>query len=91
MKLQAIACITISTTSLLMSACSPVNSEFSCKATASDSCMTIEQVDAMTRYADAGSRHSHSSRHQRKSGTVNPHKSANHTNTKVWLAPRPFK
>ncbi len=35
-----------------LSACSPVNSEFSCNKTAGDSCLTIEQVDAMTRYAD---------------------------------------
>jgi conjugal transfer pilus assembly protein TraV len=29
-----------------------MNSKFSCNATAGDSCMTIEQVDAMTRFAD---------------------------------------
>ncbi len=38
--------------SVLMSGCSPLNSEFSCNATASDSCLTIEEVDAMTHYAD---------------------------------------
>lgn len=36
----------------LLSACSAVNSDFSCKATAGDSCLTIEEVDAMTRFAD---------------------------------------
>ena len=35
-----------------LTACSPVNSEFSCNKTAGDSCLTIEQVDAMTHYAD---------------------------------------
>ena len=32
--------------------CAPINSDFSCNKTAGDSCLTIEQVDAMTRYAD---------------------------------------
>lgn len=35
-----------------LSACSTVGSEFSCNKTAGDSCLTIEQVDSMTRYAD---------------------------------------
>ena len=35
-----------------LTACSPVNSEFSCNKTAGDSCLTIEQVDSMTRFAD---------------------------------------
>ena len=38
--------------SALASGCSTMNSEFSCKATASDSCLTIEKVDEMTRFAD---------------------------------------
>ena len=52
MSYRVFSLVTISTAGLLMSACSPMNSEFSCNATAGDSCMTIEQVDAMTRYAD---------------------------------------
>lgn len=36
----------------VLSACSTVGSEFSCNKTAGDSCLTIEQVDSMTRYAD---------------------------------------
>lgn len=32
--------------------CGTMNSDFSCKVTAGDSCLTIEQVDAMTRFAD---------------------------------------
>lgn len=35
-----------------LTACGPINSNFSCNATAGDSCLTIEQVDAMTRFAD---------------------------------------
>lgn len=37
---------------LLLPGCGTVNSHFSCNATAGDSCLTIEQVDAMTRFAD---------------------------------------
>lgn len=35
-----------------LTSCSTMNSNFSCNATAGDSCLTIEQVDAMTRFAD---------------------------------------
>jgi len=52
MRFKIITFIEISSIALLMSACSPMNSDFSCNATAGDSCMTIEQVDAMTRFAD---------------------------------------
>jgi conjugal transfer pilus assembly protein TraV len=43
----------LSVLSLLVMACSTVGSEFSCNKTAGDSCLTIEQVDSMTRYADS--------------------------------------
>ncbi|HAU1599240.1 TPA: TraV family lipoprotein [Legionella pneumophila] len=35
-----------------LTGCGTMNSNFSCNATAGDSCLTIEQVDAMTRFAD---------------------------------------
>ena len=38
--------------SVLLTGCGTMNSNFSCNATAGDSCLTIEQVDAMTRFAD---------------------------------------
>jgi conjugal transfer pilus assembly protein TraV len=38
--------------SLGLIGCGPINSQFSCNATTKDSCLTIEQVDAMTRFAD---------------------------------------
>ncbi|HHS8465258.1 TPA: conjugal transfer protein [Legionella pneumophila] len=38
--------------SVLVTGCGTMNSNFSCNATAGDSCLTIEQVDAMTRFAD---------------------------------------
>lgn len=37
---------------LSLAACSTMNSDFSCNATAGDSCLTIEEVDNMTRFAD---------------------------------------
>lgn len=36
----------------LLAACSTMNSHFSCNVTAGDSCLTIEEVDAMTDFAD---------------------------------------
>lgn len=38
--------------SVLLTGCGTMNSNFSCNVTAGDSCLTIEQVDAMTRFAD---------------------------------------
>lgn len=37
---------------LSLTACNTMNSNFSCQVTAGDSCLTIEQVDAMTHFAD---------------------------------------
>lgn len=34
-------------------ACAPINTEFSCKKTATDNCMTIEEVHKMTESANA--------------------------------------
>ena len=39
---------------LMLTGCGTMNSDFSCNATAGDSCLTIEQDDAMTRLADDG-------------------------------------
>lgn len=44
--------VVTSTALVLLSGCGTMNSDFSCNATAGDSCLTIEQVDAMTRFAD---------------------------------------
>ncbi len=72
--------VVISTAGFLISACSPINSEFSCNATAGDSCMTIEQVDAMTRYAD-GTR-------AQNAHSVSQQKQDHHVHPLVWVAPR---
>lgn len=37
---------------MTLSGCATMNSDFSCQATAKDSCLTIEQVDVLTRFAD---------------------------------------
>lgn len=42
----------IALTALTLNGCGTMNSNFSCNATAGDSCLTIEQVDSMTRFAD---------------------------------------
>ena len=87
MKSRIVLFITISTTALLMSACSPMNSEFSCNATASDSCMTIEQVDAMTRYADGDNHHGH-----RMGGAIDARdKDFPNRKARVFVAPRSMK
>lgn len=44
--------VLMSIISVLVTGCGTMNSNFSCNATAGDSCLTIEQVDAMTRFAD---------------------------------------
>ena len=80
MSVRLLSIVAISAAGLLMSACSPMNSEFSCNATAGDSCMTIEQVDAMTRYADGTrAQHAHSASQQKRSNRTQPY---------VWVAPQ---
>lgn len=77
--------------SSLMAGCSTMNSDFSCKATAGDSCLTIEQVDTMTRFADgADSQYRplktiHKSRATGKS--IRPNLSENNNEQVIWVAP----
>lgn len=91
MKSRAILFLTLSTTALLMSACSPMNSEFSCNATANDSCMTIEQVDAMTRYADGDNHHGHYQASRRGSAVDARNKDFPYRKARVFVAPRSMK
>lgn len=77
MSFRVFSFIAISATGLLMSACSPMNSEFSCNATAGDSCMTIEQVDAMTRFSDGA-----------QAQNAQPSAQHNKGHTYVWVAPQ---
>lgn len=77
--------------SALISGCSTMNSDFSCKVTAGDSCLTIEQVDAMTRFADGNGNQNiqRKSTHKIQSKTKKSHSylSENDSNSRVWLAP----
>ncbi|WP_347251579.1 hypothetical protein [Legionella sp.] len=50
--MKRVVCLIILGTSFLLNSCTTMNSDFSCKATAKDSCLTIEEVDAMTRSAN---------------------------------------
>lgn len=52
MKLTARQYLLLLVLIFCLPACAPVSSDFSCNKTAGDSCLTIEQVDSMTRYAD---------------------------------------
>ena len=47
-------CISLILLISLLSSCSTMNSQFSCRITATDHCLTIEEVDDMTRWADKG-------------------------------------
>lgn len=40
-----------------LSSCAPINTQFSCNATASDRCLSIEEVDAMTQSSPSNAPH----------------------------------
>lgn len=72
----------------LLSGCSTVNSHFSCDQTAIDRCMTIEQVNRMTSFADDYNRASYQSKPDSKWRKLQK----SHTDNKeggglVWLSP----
>ncbi|WP_131751128.1 MULTISPECIES: TraV family lipoprotein [Legionella] len=50
--MKHVICVVMPLISALLTGCGTASSNFSCNATAGDSCLTIEQVDAMTRFAD---------------------------------------
>lgn len=75
---------------LLTTGCATMNSDFSCKVTAGDSCLTIEQVDAMTRFADSteyesrASKTIHKTRHIEKS--IQPYLAEKDHEEPIWVA-----
>jgi conjugal transfer pilus assembly protein TraV len=77
----------ISVTGALVSACSPMNSEFSCNATAGDSCMSIEQVDEMTRFANEGRPKQRFSERRRHRSEVSHEQHSENGQALVWVAP----
>lgn len=72
----------------LLSGCSAVNSQFSCNETASDRCMTIEQVDKMTSFADDYNRAPYQSKFGSRQAASQKSAVDNKENTEiVWVAP----
>lgn len=72
--------------------CSTMNSEFSCNATAGDSCLTIEQVDDMTRFTDTPFQQRNRSVHapslERRNSMRQSHAPVMQmTRQGIWLAP----
>jgi conjugal transfer pilus assembly protein TraV len=87
MSIKVLVFIALCTANFLISACSPINSQFSCNKTAGDSCMTIEQVDEMTRYADGNNNQNRSRTRQ-----IEPrYEVVTHHGAKVWVLERPMK
>ena len=76
----------ISLSGLLLTACSPINSNFSCNATAGDHCLTIEQVDSMTQYADGNT--VYHTPHSKLSVKQRAHFSQDTRDTSIWIATR---
>jgi conjugal transfer pilus assembly protein TraV len=86
MSFRMFSFVAISAAGFLMSACSPINSEFSCKATAGDSCLTIEQVDAMTGYANgAWIQHPYAVSQQRRDPNFYPSVNNSSDHALVWV------
>jgi len=61
-----------------LSGCSPLNTQFSCNATAGDHCLSIEEVDAMTQTHEE-----HAGATPKK---INPSRLADESRT-IWVAP----
>ena len=79
---------------VFLAGCSTMNSEFSCKATANDRCLTIEQVDAMTQYANEHDTDFKPRARKRKSALPAPvyhtqrlYKASKGSHTPSWVAP----
>lgn len=71
---------------ILLNGCAPMNTHFSCNATAEDKCLSIEEVNAMT---EAVERHEHRDRGkmsaQPQRGMQQQH-AANNPHV-IWMAP----
>lgn len=83
MNLKCLMCISFF---IALSGCSAVNSRFSCNETASDRCLSIEEVDRMTRFADDY----HASSQPSKFGQKKSFKSRTQNQSSkelVWIAP----
>ena len=65
---------------LLNSACAPINTQFSCNATAGDRCLSIEEVNAMTQLDEVKK-----TTHVRRIPTN--HTGLAHNSQTIWIAP----
>jgi len=73
---------------LFLSGCAPMNTEFSCKATALDKCLSIEEVNAMTESFDAGAE-TRVLRHKPYHPRPKPQfkQLSKNTSQTIWIAP----
>ena len=73
----------------LLSGCSTMNSSFSCNETASDRCLSIEDVDRMTSFADDYNRAPHASKFgsKQRSAQRSADDNKESSNELVWIAP----
>lgn len=80
-RLSCCVCVAVG-----VSACAPINTQFSCNATAGDRCLSIEEVNAMTEMHDEKAPIVRSAPpiHQTKSGL---HKKRMRTTQTIWMAP----
>lgn len=73
-----------------LTGCSVINSQFSCNKTATDCCLTIEEVDAMTRFADRGrstKSYSGSNENIKFNNIHAKHFHLTQDSSQIWLAP----
>lgn len=70
---------------LLLTGCATSSSTFSCNKTADDTCLTIEQVDAMTQYADDPiiTRQQHKTHHP-----IHHSNNTQYQKNDIWIAKR---
>lgn len=76
--MKAIHCSLVLMGLAALSACAPVNTEFSCNETAGDRCLSIEEVNAMTELKDKKEAHA-----QRKK----PYRAHQKKTQTIWVAP----
>lgn len=71
---------------IFLAGCAPMNTHFSCNATAQDKCLSIEEVNAMTEAVD---RHEHQDRGKtspKHPSGMQQHHAANNPHV-IWMAP----
>ena len=89
MKAITTACL-LGLSLLQLAACAPMNTQFSCNATAGDHCLSIEEVNAMTEsheeHAGVWRERVHVAPIKRSRRPFNPSRMTSNTHT-IWVAP----